>query len=469
MTSTPSAFGGAVQEALNLSRPEDIIGRVKDIVSSELRAIDPAAEIERTEYFNHSFVPDFVVHWKAEGSTRKRDVYLRNSLESSVAAGDVEALGDDGPLLLALRDTAENQTVVAAQQSVATQDRVMLTSVSVLDRFAESRAPSRRSPLTDLVRTNLVRGGRGLLGEDAASSLDMDTASDTETAAAQSETPADLDRFTEVVHENFSSDAAFKLERSARIIQMAVSGNLQLLEQGSGPAGGALSLAELTILLPYLLRQSNVTDSPVFWRYLGGMIDLNHLEEIAGELGDFDLTPLVAANSDAWLCARTMVTPMWNEDSEAQNPEEFGWRFRDRVLSLELENWRVHVTADRRRLRGREDRPSARWDDIKSVLGQYSVASVQLDGLVRKVRVAADTSSNVFEDVQTITTSIDDSFHVPAVTVRASTEGSNIELNFTQTLGHSTRDVFLREATRAAIQILGYRRPVAEDTLNAYL
>src|SRR4051794_34268958 len=98
----PDNLTDAVRAAFDQTRFSDIITRVHGAVLERLVELDPTVKIERTNYFNHSFVPDFVMTWPEANSKQSRDIFLRYDLESAQAAGDVSALGGDGGVLLSL-------------------------------------------------------------------------------------------------------------------------------------------------------------------------------------------------------------------------------------------------------------------------------------------------------------------------------------------------------------------------------
>lgn len=53
-----------IRAALQREDPADLIAGVKDAVTDELLAVDPELEVQRTQYFNHTYVPDLVLAWK---------------------------------------------------------------------------------------------------------------------------------------------------------------------------------------------------------------------------------------------------------------------------------------------------------------------------------------------------------------------------------------------------------------------
>ena len=63
-------------DGLNIPNWDESITAVKLVVANALHRVDPSTSIEDTGYFNHSFVPDFLLTWPRDADW-SRDVYLR--------------------------------------------------------------------------------------------------------------------------------------------------------------------------------------------------------------------------------------------------------------------------------------------------------------------------------------------------------------------------------------------------------
>jgi hypothetical protein len=449
-----SSTQAAIDEAMTASRPADVIEGVKNAVHRELEELDPRAKVQSTTYFSHSFVPDFIVTWHENGRGQRRDVYLRPSLESTLAAQDLQALGDHAPVLLSLhRPEAEALEEVARRDVDAHAPNVLLTGVAALDEFTGDSSDD--EPLKALVRPNLVRGGRGLISGDTLSALHVPL---TGTAADVGL----LEAFSGLVRDIFVPAAATRLERAAQILEVALTGDVLDLVPAidDDPAEqllrGRLSDAEVDVLLPYLLSRENVTREPAFWAHLGSMLDLARLEGMGDILRGLDLTPLLAANLNTWTATRAMLA-LNAEDGGA--PDDGQWRLMGRTIATVQGAWRVHVTADSRRLKGRDESLAARWDELAPVLRGRPVSAVALNGLQRRVNVTADQATDVLGDVSTIRDSIADEFFVPAVTVKTSRDedASRIELDFKKMLATASSPTAVSALVELAVAVLGHR------------
>jgi len=85
-----STFSEEISAALDTTDAQEAGHRVHQVVAKEMRSLDPTATTEVTDYFNHSYVPDLVVQWGVGRKAVERPIFLRHSLRSSRASGDLE-------------------------------------------------------------------------------------------------------------------------------------------------------------------------------------------------------------------------------------------------------------------------------------------------------------------------------------------------------------------------------------------
>ncbi|WP_326651876.1 hypothetical protein [Streptomyces anthocyanicus] len=472
----------AIHEALGAHNGDDLIRGVKSVLIHELSALDPAVKIENTGYFNHTFVPDLVMKWGDGARKQERDVFLRFSLRAATVGRDVQALAQGSPVLLALKGSDAGHEITTVQQELAEAGEVLVTDVPALDEIRSSeivpthgdsddvseRRTGAASPLLNLVRTSVMRDGRGLLTTETAHELRGQARGRTRETEI-----SELQEFSGTVRNLFRGETATRLERAAQLMQMGLTGDVGPIEQAQlvDPSEdelirGRLSESELRVMLPYLLRRDDVTSNPRYWRHLGSMVTLELLESISSDLQGIDLTRLVEPNKDSWLALRAAlsynVEP--DQDREEARPAK-RWEIRARMLNLIMGQYRVMVTADRRRIRTREDNPPARWTDIEECLRGFQLTGVTLDGLVRRVQVTGENQVDVYRDVQSITASIQDDFHVPRVEIAASEhEGApRISADFSTWAATSDNGVSVDKLTEIATKVLGYRFELSSD------
>lgn len=465
----PEDFVSAVAVALSHSNPRDVIEGVKSVVRDELNELDPAAKIEDTEYFNHTYVPDFVVSWGSGRKARHREVYLRNSIESPTLRYDVEKLDEMSPVLLALRPADGDEIKVPAdkkfRRALRRADRALVTDVSVVEGLSDARSSASRSPLAPILGSGLLRGGRGYLDQERAEVLQAGA------RPAEGESPPELtEEFFETVSRHFEPEAALQVSRAAGILRWAFAPEFAGLAVSE--AGAQLSDEEIEAILPFVLKSANATADPDFWRYLGSMISLDRLSQMRLSLSDLDLTKLIVPNLPFWTGTRALVV----DGPEVDQLEEvdFGWRFQANVLSAVFDTYRVFLGNDGRMLRGKGDsKGAARWQDLDDLVGKFELREVALQGVARSLRMSATTSRRTRGDVETALQTFKDSFVVPEIVVEAAPVGDkppgNIALNFPERAAQTAGDVSLQDLVTVALSFFGYRRPVAGSTLSRYL
>lgn len=425
MNARGEAVAEQIRSAMGSSNPYDIVSGVKEAVANEVVSLSPDAKVVSTEYFNHSYMPDLVVEWQDAGKPDHRPVFIRNSLRPSIV-DDVDALATREPVVVSLASTSATPPEVAAlRRRALSAHRVLVTDVVSLAEMAAPSDPDGRAgvgePLVRLVQTNLIKGGRGLLTTNDAERL---IRSATPTAEHGRISNDFLRTFQASADETFTSDSALRLYRAAELLQFGSSP--EGVELGVPEFGGSLSDAELQVLLPYLLQDPTAANKLGLWTHIGSMMSLERLEDMSIPLAGIDVSPLVIPNSAKWTAKRAQLV-INNEADEVGDQGEPGptdtqdmpiWEVRNQMLTAEVGRWRVFVTTDARRLRGRDGSLTAHWDDISSLLRGFALDAVDLRGVSRSIRVSAEQSGDVSEDVALIRNTIDDSFQVTEVHVR---------------------------------------------------
>lgn len=92
-----------LEDALQVEDSAESVRRVKDIVSAALLVADPSVRVTRTEYFNHTYVPDLVVEWPSRGVDCLRRVYLRATQDPEQIEIDVKMHESSSSVFVHLR------------------------------------------------------------------------------------------------------------------------------------------------------------------------------------------------------------------------------------------------------------------------------------------------------------------------------------------------------------------------------
>lgn len=471
-------FLGALAATREAYRQDEYIHRVKSLIRDKIYELDKDALVEDTFYFNHSAIPDFVVTWS--GQKLGRDFYLRGSYASIIAGDDVGSTVSVDPVYLSLD---ANKDFLAESPPISPQmikdepkksTYTLLTDVRAMNEILQPAPPTEASPLSTLVKASFIRGGRGLIDEDRAETL---------VSTSDKKDPHKPD-LVKVVRESFSESAATKMERTAAIIDLALEteGRGKKTDFSIEQLSGRLSNTELHALLPWLLSQERVTQDLPFWKRIGDMTSLREIEAIAHDLEGLNLDLLVKANATVWRAKRTYLgisKRITTDDDEPDNDSEkmttpLGWSFQSGNLSLDNGTHRVWFSSDGRSLPGRDETRIPGWDEVKDQLSEFRLASVNLRGITRSVRIDAEQSDDISQDVEDVAASLDDSYSVSEVALQfapreTKSGAAAVSIKFSKGLAVTEGGATLADLTRSTLQVLAYKAPVSTDDVEDLL
>ncbi|WP_160478973.1 hypothetical protein [Clavibacter michiganensis] len=293
--------------------------------------------------------------------------------------------------------------------------------------FESMSAPaSSPNPLSSMVRSNFLRGARGLVDEPIAQRLRQ-----VENEAAEA--------VTGLIRETFSEDAVVRMERTTLLVQYALDPGLfgaRLHE-----LNGRMSTDELRAFLPWLLNQDNLQLDSSFWSSFGGLFDFAQLEQLADDLDAVDISMLVVGNSRSWSARRAYVglyVPSsqdadqdadYNRDQdrdlsesndehvEVRSSDAPTWAFRQGTLSLNIGERLIRVSNSGNKLKARPGSMAPKWDALGDVLGEYDLNSVSVTGVARSFRVDARESADVKSDIDSVVASVEDNYYVNFVEI----------------------------------------------------
>ncbi|MGW9020462.1 hypothetical protein ACWGOE_03140 [Leucobacter chromiiresistens] len=463
-------------EALHAAREsyvrEDYASRVKEVFREHLEMLEPDAEIEDTLYFNHSAIPDFKLTWGrgAKGKS-SRDVFLRSSYAAVVAGNETAHITSGDPIFLSISaDQVVEESGFAMTKAdvsrAARQARYSLLTDA--QAFKEIAAPvTDDNPLSSAVRSNFLRGGRGLVDEPVAERLLL-TGNDTGESV------------TDLIRETFFEDAVVRMERTALLVQWALSPDEAM--DGLAKIDGAMSTDELRSVLPWLLSRATAPRGDDFWAALGSLFSFEQLESLASELNGMDLTSLVQANLRTWSAKRAYVglnvdaagnplspAAMTPDDAiESAGPVQdpgvasSGWRFDSGTLGLALGSTMIRVSNSGYKLKARPGSSTPKWSAAVGRLGGYSLRSASIAGIERAFRIDARESGNVRRDVEAFVNSVEDSYFVSHVEVLLpgpdlgdeDTGAEPVSVDFAGGIAVAEHAVQLGALTRAAANLL---------------
>ncbi|RWR16797.1 hypothetical protein D8Y23_12815 [Microbacterium enclense] len=434
---------------------EDYAEHVKQLFRMHLEELEPGAQIEDTLYFNHSAIPDFKLSWRRRGgSILSRDVFLRSSYASIVAADEPARIRRGDPIFLSISDTqvVDEPGFAMTNEDVARVARnstyAMLTDAHAFDEIASADMDD--TPISSSVRSNFMRGGRGLVDEPVAERLIS--------AGVDGAVP-----LTTLIRESFSEDAVARMERTAQLVEWALDPDR--VDAEALMVRGAMSTEEIRNVLPWVLRRGTLSVDSRFWSDLGSLFEFEQLEELTTELQGLDLSPLFEANIDRWTARRAYLglnVSATGDPAEAQS----GWRVDGGTFGLARGSVLVRVSNSGYRLKARPGSVVPRWTGLASRLSDYSVRSVSISGVERAVRVDARESSDVLNDVARLTESVSDRYFVDRVEVAlrdaadedGHVERHNADVDFAGGLIVAPAPVRLSDLARTALGLLGHEQ-----------
>ncbi len=162
-----SELTNAVRTALVRNDMNQATEDVKGLLCDELARVDPVARIHRTDYFNHTYVPDIVLDWD---DREPREVFLRFVSSPGRLLVDGKRLGASGPVIFDLSTAArpdrgkeeiESADEAAAQASEQSPS-LMLTDTEATEHLRPDKS---QNMVERLVLSNVLRGGRGRWSE----------------------------------------------------------------------------------------------------------------------------------------------------------------------------------------------------------------------------------------------------------------------------------------------------------------
>lgn len=352
---TPTA--PEISSALDHPDPRQAVERVKNVVQRRLLDIYPTARIVRTDFFNHTYVPDLLMTWSSGGHNAERRVYLRTSSDPDLLATDVQLLEREmQPLVVPLAPVAEGpardrlEVIAGEHQSL------------VLDPSGLGALPGRTltRSATALASDAIIEGGRGLMGEPQVDSF-LRAVSSGVTAAR-----GGITRPTRVALMEVS-------RRTVPDVSRRMSTLMAAMWQGSGR-----SLAEFPADVPHqssldenslslLLSSDEITDE-AFWRRVQPLVDVKTLLR-SGITDTPNLQRLMRSAVQAWKGHVCMVVE--RPDEAAGRP--WGWLIDRGRLGLRGPGFVAYVAASRQDLDLPDEHRPPLLAEVRERAGRFGI------------------------------------------------------------------------------------------------
>ncbi|MBO4140069.1 hypothetical protein J5U46_07915 [Micromonospora tulbaghiae] len=280
-------YAGQIAQALSLEHPSDSVEGVKDTVIRELTTLDPRMAIRRTEYFNHSFIPDLVASWPGNTRAGERYIYLKFNDEIDYLLDDMTLVKDSQPIIFGLSNTPRNEHGDRAGDLFRTsaESNTLVTDAAGVETLI-GRGHSR---FLDLATSTLTQGGRGLVDAPMAAQAirnlneGFDGARRTDSGLTR--------RATRTVEILFDPKHADRLNRLLQAVWIGSGGRL---EDFPGRRDETAELSDE--ILQFLLDYEEIPDDE-FWRRLGQRVTVGQLCRLAVPDGSRNLDRLMSINA----------------------------------------------------------------------------------------------------------------------------------------------------------------------------
>ncbi|MGI5503013.1 hypothetical protein [Lentzea sp. CA-135723] len=320
--SVNESYSRRIADALSWSIPADSVEGVKSAVIAEIAALDPKAKIKKTEYFNHSFIPDLVMDWPSDPSLKERYVYLRFNSNVEHLIDDVALIGDSQPIVFGLEDTPQDAgtELTSKLEESSREYGTLVTDALGLQVLISEQS----SPFLKLVSSAIAQGGRGLLDHAGAQLASRALTNGMEGALRALEEPTQLAAQTLDTYLNHQQSE--KVQGLLQAVWVASGGSLDRF-----PGRTALS-DELNLEALQFIFEFDDIDDYEFWRRLGHRVALRRLAGLNLPAGSKNLEKFMHANLDG-LWARSCRV---KNEQDRLSEEEFAshWFTDTRFVGL---------------------------------------------------------------------------------------------------------------------------------------
>lgn len=399
------------------------VERVRNAVIAEVKRLDPRVDIRFTDYFNHSYVPDFVLEWSDE-EQRERHLYLRHEVTDRSFVEDLKWLHEGGPMFIGLRSQEEEGPFEYRLEEGDPAERCLVTMTDALDEWSPGAVAD---PDQALATGALVRVGKGLVDKPAATQVGSALAEGIAALFAGKAVEKVNDALT-AISPLLPSEERDRLERQFWFLWMGAGGDPSAFER-RGFGLGSLERDELRSLLRFLCGRPLISDTD-YWHQLGLHLSAHELGELLEHQAPADnLDALVRANLAGWTArgAGAQAYP-----SVPLLPE-FGWRVDQNMLGLDIGDLLIYFTDDRRHFNNwPADGPQPRWNDLRRKLADHNIVEVDVLTAENEVRVRRREGHTIRSDSDDLKRFAAGSAHdaVRAVTVRAPGTAAEARIDF---------------------------------------
>jgi hypothetical protein len=319
-----STFSTLIRDGLFDPSPLDSISRVKTAVARELEALDPTARVISTDFFNHTFAPDFILRWP---DTSERRVFLRLTYDTVALAEDVELIDAKNPLIFGLNPHDVDINLDAVSSAVEAQD-AMFTQPDAVESLINRKSIDTTATM---LGNALAQGGRGTFVNEAVSRF-----ADTVVSGFAGAAALDVERTSAAVNAVQAQLGEVQSTRLTRVMQAVWEGGDGRIDQfpGSPDLTGRLNVEALRYLVTYV-----DIDDITFWQRVGRRVSITDLAALDFNTNRQNIERLIRANLDV-ITARAafyVEDPLGIQGNKQSGGAR--WGLYEGRLTLETPNW----------------------------------------------------------------------------------------------------------------------------------
>ncbi len=418
-----------IDDALQSRDAFAVIDQVKEAVAAEIAAVDSSITVRKTEYFNHSFVPDLVVWW-GQRDSQHRPVFLRFDSADPYVAQDLRRL-DGAPMVFSLATREREQVAEDVLVALSENPRTLLTDAGGVGALVGAPSESFES----IVTNSIVREGRGFADGELIHRVRSNATNGLEAALLADDTAT-----AAAIHDArliLADAGAQRVEKFLQLMWTAGGASLATYP-GSQELNLDLGASDLPEVLRLVLASSR-NDSVDYWRRLGTLLSLEAIEGIGYAEPSENLQRLVTLNVDRLFVSWAAATNEGSRRISEEGVPDARWMVVDGRLALSGPDWTIRFSDDGRHFRSvHKDHPLLSVEEVVRRVGSLRIESLRLDDDHVAVTVESKGTSDesAAAAMEGFAGMLDRLAGVRSVTVRS---GLSIVADFTRLLA-SVRD-----------------------------
>ncbi|MEU9178416.1 hypothetical protein AB0C90_16475 [Streptomyces sp. NPDC048550] len=365
-----------IDSALDHPDPRQAVERVKDVVQRHLLEIHPQARIVRTDFFNHSYVPDLFMTWGSGARKAERRIYLRTSVDPALLASDVRLLErDHQPLVVPLGQippgpARDELTILAERHDALVLDP---SGLGALPPHAVIRSAAA------LASEAIVEGGRGVMGRPQVETF-LEAIGTGVEGAREGRTDPTRVALTEITRR---TNPATSRRMSTFMAAMWQGSGRSLADfPGPVPSHGALDETALSLLL----ASQEIADVS-FWARICPLVDTGTLLRTENA-NSANLQHLMRSAVRMWRAHVCMLVSRADEGAHARGG--LWWAVDRGQLGLHGPGFVAYLAASRKDLRFPEEHPAPLLADVRARAGRFAIPLTSIRMLMTNRSIGYD-------------------------------------------------------------------------------